>query len=832
MKRWLANVLLIVAVAKVAFAAAPLSFQREILPLLSERCQMCHQGDDPAGKLALTSYGSLIKGGQSGSVIKPGEANESLLIQVISGEKPRMPKAGPPLASSEVALIRMWVDQGAKDDGPHSASTGQETWWSLRPLVRQPVPPTDSSWVQTPIDAFVLEKLRQKGLTPSPEADKRTLLRRLSLDLCGLPPTPEELEAFLADKAPDAYEKLVDRLLASPRYGERWARHWLDIVHYGDSHGYDKDKRRLNAWPYRDYVIRSLNENKPYDRFAQEQIAGDVLFPEDAVGVIATGFIAAGPWDFVGHLELREGTTDKEIARVLDRDDMVTATISTFVSLTAHCARCHDHKFDGIKQEDYYSLQAVFAGVDRADRPFDEDPQVHRRRQMLLQKKRRIQVELQPLLDKVEQITSPEIVQIDNHLQDLGGELATLTSTKNEEEVLLKKQLKSRVEQTVKKRKELVDAQVDSATRSAIELLTSRITEVDQQMEQLGKPQLVYAAANFFPRDQNFRPALLPRPIHLLVRGNVQTPGQLVTPGAISCVETLPSRFNLDDPNDEGGRRAALAKWVTDPNNMLTWRSIVNRAWQNHFGTGIVDTPNDFGRMGSLPTHPELLDWLALWFRDTAHYSIKALDRLIVTSGVYRQSSAYRLEAARIDSDNRELWRMNRTRLDAESIHDSILQMSGKLDLRMGGPGVQQFYFKDDHSPVYDYSRFDVDAPDSYRRSVYRFLVRSVADPFMDRLDCPNASLLTPKRTTTLTAIQALALLNNPFMVRMSQHFAVRIKNLVDPIPDQIVWAYRLALGREPTAEESRAFVEYISKHGLENACRLIFNSNEFLFVD
>jgi hypothetical protein len=832
MKRWFASLLLTVAAANAADGATPVSFQREILPLLSERCQMCHQGEDPAGKLALTSYQSLLKGGQSGSVIKPGEPNESLLVQVISGEKPRMPKAGLPLTSSEVALIRLWVEQEAKDESSGRTSTGQGTWWSLRPLVGQPIPPAGSDWVQTTIDAFVLEKLRQKGLTPSPEADKRTLIRRLSLDLCGLPPTPEELDAFLADRAPDAYERLVDRLLASPRYGERWARHWLDIVHYGDSHGYDKDKRRLNAWPYRDYVIRSLNDNKPYDRFAQEQIAGDVHFPEDAVGVIATGFIAAGPWDFVGHMELREGTTDKEIARVLDRDDMVTATISTFVSLTVHCARCHDHKFDPIKQEDYYSLQAVFAGVDRADRPFDEDPQVHRQRQMLLQKKREIQVELQPLLDKVEQVKSPEIVQIDNRLQDLGGELGTLTTTKNEEEVLRKKQLKSEVEQAVKKRKELVDAQVDLTTRSAIDLLTNRIAVVEQQIQQLGKPQLVYAAANFFPRDQNFRPALLPRPIHLLVRGNVQTPGKLVTPGAISCVETLPSRFNLEDPNDEGKRRAALANWVTDPSNMLTWRSIVNRAWQNHFGTGIVDTPNDFGRMGSLPTHPELLDWLALWFQHTGHYSIKNLDRLIVTSAVYRQSSAYRLEAARIDSDNRELWRMNRTRLDAESIHDSILQVSGKLDLRMGGPGVQQFYFKDDHSPVYDYSRFDVDSPDSYRRSVYRFLVRSVADPFMDRLDCPNASLLTPKRTTTLTAIQALALLNNPFMVRMSQHFAERIKSLANPIPDQIACAYRLALGREPTTQESQAFSDYSSKYGLENACRLIFNSNEFLFVD
>jgi hypothetical protein len=689
-----------------------------------------------------------------------------------------------------------------------------------------------STWARTPIDAFVLAKLEEKGLTPTAEADKRTLIRRLSFDLHGLPPTPEDTEAFLADQASDAYEKLVDKMLASPRYGERWGRHWLDVVHYGDSHGYDKDKPRLNAWPYRDYVIRSFNGDKSYGRFVLEQIAGDVLFPDDPEGTVATGFIAAGPWDLVGHLELREGTTDKEIARALDRDDMVTATMSTFVSLTVHCARCHDHKFDPIKQEDYYSLQAVFAGVDRADRPFDANPQTHLRRQTLLRQKRSLQIELQPILDKVEQLTSPEIAVIDSRLQDLGGELASLTTPKDESEIVHKRELKAQVEQTRKQRQELVDGLIDSATHSAIERLTTRLKEVDRLIEPLGDPQLVYTATNFFLRDQNFRPPLQPRPIHLLIRGNVQAPGQLAGPGAIPCVTTLPARFSLDDANDEGSRRAGLAKWIIDPENMLSWRSFVNRVWQNHFGTGIVDTPNDFGRMGSLPTHPELLDWLALWFRDNAKGSVKSLDRLIVTSAVYRQSSEHRVEEARIDSDNRYLWRMNRIRLDAESLHDSVLQVCARLDLRMGGPSVQQFYFKNDHSPIYDYSRFDVDSPASCRRSVYRFLVRSVSDPFMDRLDCPNASLLTPKRNTTLTAIQALALLNNPFMVRMSQHFAERVRGLGGTVADQVASAYRLALGREPTAAETQEFVAYIGKHGLENACRLVFNSNEFLFVD
>src|SRR5262245_12736752 len=376
------------------------SFQKQILPLLAQRCGMCHQGESPQGKLALDSYKNLLRGGQSGPVIKPGMPDDSLLVQNISGEKPRMPKVGPQLTPQEIELIRSWISQGARDAGLGETKVDQEAWWSLQPLLKSKIPHVDSAWVRTPIDAFVLAKLEQKDLSPSCEADKRTLMRRLSFDLHGLPPTPEDLNAFLADHAPDAYEKLVDKMLASPRYGERWARHWLDVVHYGDSHGYDKDKPRLNAWPYRDYVIRSFNDDKPYDRFALEQIAGDVLFPDQPDGTVATGFIAAGPWDLVGHVELREGTTDKEIARVLDRDDIVTATISTFVSLTVHCARCHDHKFDPIKQQDYYSLQAVFAGVDRADRPFDTDSQIHRRRQALMQQKRELQVELQPWLDR------------------------------------------------------------------------------------------------------------------------------------------------------------------------------------------------------------------------------------------------------------------------------------------------------------------------------------------------------------------------------------------------------------------------------------------------
>jgi hypothetical protein len=656
-----------------------------------------------------------------------------------------------------------------------SAARGDEgetdaDWWSLQPLAKVTVPKLNDSWVRTPLDAFILAKLHEQRLEPSAEADRRTLIRRLTYDLHGLPPSPHQIDAFLADTSDRAYPNLVDRLLASPRYGERWGRHWLDVVHFGESHGYDKDKPRPNAWPYRDWVIHSLNADKPYDRFVAEQIAGDVLWPLDGQAIVATGFIAAGPWDFVGHAELREGTTDKDIARSNDRDDMVAAAMSTFVSLTVHCARCHDHKFDPIRQQDYYALQAVFAGVDRADRPYDTDPDVARRRKELASEKARLQGRLK-------------------------------------------------------------EAQADEARQAGATELERAMAEVESQISALPAPLMVYAAASRFPAQGTFTEPAGPRPIHLLVRGDVRNRGDLVAPAGVACVRGVAATFALGEGANEGQRRAALAQWLVDPGNALVRRSIVNRVWQYHFGQAIVDTPNDFGRMGALPTHPELLEWLAGWFADHGH-SLKQLHRLLVSSSAYRQRSQIRAECERVDSQNRYLWRMNRARLDAECIRDATLAVSGQLDLTMGGPSVQQFFFKDDHSPIYDYARFDVGDPRSNRRSVYRFLVRSVPDPFMECLDCADPSIMTPKRNTTLTSLQALALLNNPLVVRQAEQLAERLRREHGDLPGQIEAAYLLAFGRQPSQRESHALSDYAGKHGLANACRVILNSNEFVFVD
>ncbi len=593
--------------------------------------------------------------------------------------------------------------------------------WAFKPAARPSLPEVArKDWSRTSIDCFILGKLEASGVPPSPEADRRTLLRRVTLDLTGLPPRPEEIDAFVKSRDPLAYEKAVDRLLASPQYGERWARHWLDTVHFAETHGYDKDRVRTNAWPYRDYVIRSFNVDKPYSRFIQEQLAGDVLFPGDTNAIIALGFVAAGPWDHVGHVELPESKMDGLIARYNDRDDMVMTTMGTFQSLTVHCARCHDHKFDPITQEDYYRLQAVFAGVDRANRAY-------------------------PLPN--------------------------------------------------------------------------------------GATGYVYAAAAKFSGEGDFKPSPGPRVVHRLIRGDVKRPGKPMEPGALEAFSDLREAFRVEDPDDEGSRRAALANWITDKRNLNTRRSIVNRIWQYHFGRGIVDTPNDFGMMGGAPSHPELLDWLASWFDENGE-SLKALHRLIVNSATYRQSSAGNAKHAAIDGDNRLLWRMNRTRLDAEQIRDSILTVSGDIDFQMGGPSVQQFHYKHDHSPVYDHARHDPDAPGNSRRSVYRFVVRSVPDPFMDALDCPDPSLLTPRRNVTTTALQALAMLNDPFVAKQADQFAGRLERAEKKLAERVEQAYRLTFGRTPTSDERQAATAYIEKHGLANFCRVLFNSNEFMFVD
>ncbi|HEX4144755.1 MAG TPA: DUF1553 domain-containing protein [Pirellulales bacterium] len=986
-----------------AWADEPPDFRNTVAPILERHCVGCHQGEKAKGGLILADAVHALAGGESGAAIVPGKPDESLLLEYISGDKPEMPKNAPPLKPDEVQAIRRWIEAGAVWPAALALTDRHEidaNWWSLKPLVPHAVPRVDSAWIRTPIDAFVFDKLRTTALEPSAEADRPTLIRRLTYDLHGLPPTPEEIDAFVADPAGDAYERLVDRLLASPRYGERWARHWLDVVHYGETHGYDKDKTRPNAWPYRDYVIAAFNQDKPYGRFILDQLAGDVLFPEEPASVVATGFIAAGPWDAVGHTELREGTVDKEIARSNDRDDMVATTCSTFLSLTVQCARCHNHKFDPIKQTDYYRLQAVFAGIDRADRPYDSDPQVGRTRRALVARSRQLDARRQELEQAFAVAMTPEATALDQRIKQMTAELAAtpveegrrsptlgyhsqitdrpdvtkwvqvdLGASRPIDEIILvpafvvygghpgpgfgfpprfrveisddpefaqattiadhtrtdfsnpgelpvriavagkagrfvritatrlwkrtgdwclaiaemvvlsdktdiargaavsaldsieaspswaqvnlvdgyssleqlqfegdgalthRQQLAIEIDKLDAERARLLGTLLGADARRQMVVVSEQLTDVRRQTEALPAQQMVFAATHEFAPLGTLVPAEKPRPVHLLARGDVRSPQELMAPGAVATVPGPDASFALPNPDDEGQRRAALARWLADDSNVLVRRSIVNRVWHYHFGQGIVDTPNDFGRMGSLPSHPELLDWLARWFIDQGE-SVKSLHRLIVTSAVYRQVSTETPAAAKIDGGNRLLWHMNRGRLDAESVRDAMLAISGKLDPTMGGPSVQQFFFKDDHSPIYDYARFDVEDHRSFRRSIYRYIVRSVPDPFMESLDCADPSLLTPKRNVTLTAIQALTLYNNRFVLSQAQHLAQRLTQMHGEPAAQIEAAYRLCLGRAPTADETRALEAYVGRFGLASACRVIFNSNEFLFVD
>ena len=981
-------------------------FRERVAPIFEKHCVRCHNSDEHKGGLSLSTADGARKGGDSGTAFVATKPDDSLIVQHISGDKPEMPKNAPPLSAQQIATLREWIMDGASwpvDVALKDRQFEGQTWWSLQPLVRPKVPGSPSS----PIDAFIHSKLTEKGLAPSPEADRRTLYRRLSFDLHGLPPDPDAVDAFVADPNPKAYEALVDQMLKSPRYGERWARHWLDVVHYGDTHGYDKDKLRPNAWPYRDYVIRSLNEDKPYDRFVLEQLAGDVLWPDTVDGITATGFIAAGPWDFIGHAEVPESKIDGKIARNLDRDDMVTTAMNAFCSLTVQCARCHNHKFDPVTQTDYYRLQANFAALDRADRMFDTDPAIGHRRAELLAEQKRLKSEEQRLTAEVVKLCGEELKALDQKIAstqqavagqrrpeygyhsgiekdrdktkwvqvDLGKEVslskiayvgcwddfnqigagfgfparfkieasndpafamgivvlvdkteaditnpgttlqqaevkgvaaryvrftatklaprqndfilalaefqvfdaegknaatgATVTAfdsieapvrwaKKNLVDGIFAGQSADDVIALREQRASLLERLVPQALRDHVKSVETATADTAKKLLELPAPQYVYAGmivtgSGSFIGTGPFGGK--PRSIHVLKRGDVTSPGDEVGPGIVPLRPGEAAEFLLAPNHMEGDRRVAFAKWIVDEQHPLTWRSIVNRVWQHHFGRGLVDTPNDFGRMGQLPSHPELLDWLAVEFRDGGR-SLKQLHRLIVNSATYKQQSAELgarsaeqkdgdvgsssstlrsslSDPRSIDSSNTLLWRANRRKLDAEALRDGMLFVAGKLDERMGGPAFQDFVIeKPEHSPHYEYHLHDPEDPKSHRRSIYRFLVRSQTQPFMTTLDCADPSMIVDKRNETVTALQALALLNNKLVLSMSAHMAKRVEAASPDARQRVVLAFRLATGRSPTPDETEALSGYARQHGLTQTCRVILNLNEFAFVD
>jgi mono/diheme cytochrome c family protein len=864
-------------------------FEERVRPLFATRCAGCHMGGMKS-QLDLGSRENIARGGAMGPILVPGKPDESRLIRALRHEPgaPAMPPGQPILPELEIATVADWIRRGAPMPGANSANVqvpGSE-WWAFQPIRTRSVPNTQHP-TPNPVDAFLLSELNRKGVHFSPQADRRTLLRRVTYDLTGLPPTPAETSAFLADRSPKPYEKVVDRLLASPRYGERWGRHWLDVAHYADTHGYDKDKRRDNAWPYRDYVIRAFNEDKPYTRFVREQLAGDALYPNARDGIVATGFLAAGPWDFVGEVELAEGTVEKEKTRLLDRDDYVASTIGAFDSVTIHCARCHDHKFDPIPQADYYSLQAVFAGIERGDRPYagtshtesisssDSSPTngFHSAISPTQDVTKWVQVDLgKPVpLDSVRLIPArptdfadtpgfgfPIRYRVDvtdspvfDHPIMLADRTASDSPNLGDQPVVIPAAGKTarfiRVTATRlwKRTGDFVFAlgEVQAMTGGRNVALGAPVSASDSIEQSRWSARFL---TDGFSSRSGLTPVVYavrsrpPRPIRLLSRGDVEQPREGANPGALSCIGSLSPAFALPVDSPESTRRARLADWIVDRGNPLTWRSIVNRVWEYHFGTGIVDTPNDFGRNGGLPSHPALLDWLADIFRRDAGSrpyacgaSFKRLHRLIVTSQGYRQSSRFDPDAAKVDGGNRLLWRFSPRRLDAEEIRDTILAVSGTMDLTMGGPGYEPFRFKDDHSPIYDHTdATKIDDPKTWRRTVYRFTVRSVPDPFLDSLDLPDPNVSTPVRSSTLTAPQSLALLNDAFIVRQAERFADRVKHAGSTPAKQIDAAYRFAFQRAPSPGEMQASLTYVARHGLANFCRILYNTNELIFLD
>jgi hypothetical protein len=759
-------------------AAEPetIDFARDVAPLIQQRCLRCHQPSNRKGELSLATAADLK---ESGFVV-PRDPDASHLLSVVTAAangRPAMPKEGRALSVAEVAMLRRWISAGA--EWPEKLVLKEKpradaSWWSLQPLAQIEPPQTEDlpeAWAKSPIDRFVFARLHDKGLTPNPPAGRRELIRRVTYDLTGLPPSPEEVETFVRDDAADAYDRLVDRLLASPHYGEQWGRHWLDVVRFGESNGYERNVLINNIWPFRDYIIKSFNDDKPFDQLTLEHLAGDVIGRDDPDREIGTAFLVCGPYDNVGNQDAAQAA----MIRANHLDEMIRATTETFLGLTFGCTRCHDHKFDPITQQDYYALYATLAGVRHGDRELATP-----------EKRREHEAALRPLQEKRERLAK-EQEAIQRAVRDRGG-----------------------------------DAGATPEEQAMLEKLKTQLDEVSREIAKV-PPLLRQWAGTFDPEAgrQTYR---------VFLGGDPQKPGAEVSIASPSTLAGLASRYQLPAQASESDRRIALAKWIVATDNPLTPRVLANRLWHYHFGTGIVDTPSDFGWMGGTPTHPELLDWLARQVH--AHgWRLKPLHRLIVTSQTYRQSSAPRDEAAKVDGDSRLLWRFPPRRLAAEEIRDSMLHIAGRLDLdKQGGPGFQLYRYVQDN--VATYHPLDEPGPETYRRSVYHQNARAAQVDVLSDFDCPDPAASAPRRAATTTPSQALALLHHRFVHDVSRMLAERVTKDAGGQPeDQVRRAVLLAYGRPPDDEELARCKALVEQHGIKALCLALLNSNELIYL-
>ncbi len=789
---WLAGALAVCGVANAQLppaATVKIEFARDIEPLLTKRCVVCHGAQQQMSGFRLDQKDAALKGGASGIDIVPGKSAESRLVLLVAGvDKKVMPAVVAWLTATEVGLLRAWIDQGAAwpaAKAPH---------WSFQKIQRTAPPAVrDRAWVRNEVDNFILARLEHEAIAPSPEAGKLTLLRRVSLDLTGLPPTPEEVRTYLSDNRPDAYERLVDRLLDSPHYGEKWARYWLDLARYADSDGYEKDRSRPWAWRYRHWVIDALNRDMPFDQFTIQQLAGDLLPNRNLDTLVATGFNR-------NTLTNREGGTDPEQFRdeqVLDR----AATLGTvWMGLTVGCAQCHNHKFDPISQKEFYQLTAFFNTQEEVNiqAPLAGELGPYLAAKPEFDRKRRALLEEYKIPEALADYESKlrEAALHPGHHEDWDFAYGEVTHTvDNAKKVLfLDPAKRSEVQQ---------NAMLDVFLGSCGNLYPKehcdelKVRDVRTKLNELNAklPAISYA------------PVLLendaPPKTYVHVKGDWRERGAEVEPGTLAVLPPLPAGVTPS--------RLALARWLVSPEHPLTSRVAVNRIWQEVFGRGLVATSEDFGTQGDRPTHPELLDWLASEYMRRG-WSMKQMVRLLVTSATYRQSSNARPELQEKDPANTLLARQSRLRLPAELIRDEALYASGLLDLRVGGRSVKPPQPKGVAELSYAGSvKWDESSgADRYRRGLYIHFQRTVPYPQLMNFDAPAASLACTRRERTDTPLQALNLMNDPVFYEAAQALAFRImRESAGAFRERLGYAYAVTLGREPTAREAERMGKY-----------------------
>ena len=869
--------------AAAAAQTGPVTFTDHIRPIMERSCWNCHGAAAQLSDLDLRTRDGALRGGARGPAVVPGRAEDSRLFRLAAGlDQPAMPMSGDALTAVEIAALRTWIDDGAHWDtgGATTAADaravleggdlppGSREYWAFQRPVRASVPAAASAAHTHPIDRFLDARRREAGVAAAPRADRRTLLRRAYLDLTGLPPTPAQIDEYLADTSRGAWQRLIDRLLDSPHYGERWGRHWLDVARYADSSGFEQDYNRPNAWRYRDYVIDAFNADKPYNQFIREQLAGDELDHVTDDSLIATGFLRAGP-----RVQFREKDNPE---RRHDYLDDVLATIGRgMLGMTVHCARCHDHKFDPIPQRDYYRLQASIFGYVETDWPLLDRAEADAWRARNADIDRR----QQPLKDEISAIEAPyrdrfrrELIE-ERFPENVRAAAFKPEAERTPGEQLLAAQVLSinsprwdiagALSPEDRARRDALQEQVAAldAERPPAPDMAEIVTDGDYRFAPngpgdsvIGCPECRMApdAPGTFLHEPG-GPAYGAPPSYFLIRGDPFSPGSEMSPGFLTAATHGDPPTVLPRPDGRtSGRRLALAEWIASRDNPLTARVIVNRIWHHHFGRGIVRTLDNLGRMGDPPTHPRLLDWLAVEFMDRG-WSIKALHRLMMTSEAYRMASSHHDAAsAAADPDNRLLWRYRPQRLEAEVLRDAVMTVSGGIDLSVGGPPVFPHIPEDilrtsgakglwcgnppDGNPIVaphvGIWCVEPDGPETWRRSVYVYRRRSLGFPFFDTFDLPDQNQTAAARNVSTVSTQALTLMNNPFVLNQAQLFAERLERAAPgDVERQVDLGYRIALTRPPTADEAAVAGVLIASQSLADFTHVMLNLNEFLYL-